>query len=450
MLSHADCFNGVSGGRFPAAGHVQMRTAGLQMPFISTLLIGGSVLIVSGATTGQQLAAQPWVGQTAPVEDPHAQGLAQDLAHLRPTVWSNDTGPFSPAVCELPAASGHLTGICQDDVEGLRDKLDFCKEAVRYRACVPAHQPLWEGWDAAKKDKLIAGIFKDLVEKRIAKEQEVSLSKYVPIHFLANPDCVAAFKNVLCWYNFPKCGDSNRSLPLCRESCDRYFQACLFEPSDAAAGTFSACRANTVAENGIFGSNQPGPDQVLAEDTEVCPSTAAEAARIQIETPSPPWYTQWWGMAIIAVAGVFVLINIGNLLIAKGLRAWMLWAFIRVVTWPHRVWTRQPVTKGKTILRVLQGMLVLLLLYGLFLRFFPNSGGGLDRFKIKDANTTTTTTTFTPEMAMRKLSADIPLSPKQLKKLIAGCTCTGGASRCLDGADRFAVLFIGVLLHFYH
>merc|ERR1740130_1816112 len=111
-----------------------------------------------------------------------AKGLALDLADLRPTSWSNDTGLMAPAVCELPANSGHVTGICQSDVAGLREELNFCREAVRYRACVPAHQPLWGAWEAKKKDELIAGLFKTLVQKRIAKEQAISDKTYVEIH----------------------------------------------------------------------------------------------------------------------------------------------------------------------------------------------------------------------------------------------------------------------------
>ena len=44
--------------------------------------------------------------------------------------------------------------------------------------------------------------------------------------FTYNQDCVEAYKDALCYLNFPKCGCREESLPLCRSVCENYYRAC--------------------------------------------------------------------------------------------------------------------------------------------------------------------------------------------------------------------------------
>merc|ERR1719359_1058123 len=108
-------------------------------------------------------------------------------------------------------------------------------------------------------------MFKDMVELRIAREMNVTSQMYVPIHYMSNPNCVHALRNALCWYNFPKCSDNNRSLPLCESTCNEYFSNCKYKPD--GSGNFGMCSEGDVSTRGLFQSDvRPGPDQMLAKD----------------------------------------------------------------------------------------------------------------------------------------------------------------------------------------
>lgn len=335
-------------------------------------------IVAQGTVTQERFA-----GLGSIVENVGADGFAKNLAHLRPAKWSNHSGFHDQvlAACELPAFSGHRTGVCQDDVQS---QLTFCKDVVRYRTCVPAHQPTWDIWDATKKDDLLGSLYKKFVERRLAKEASLTAKEYVEMHYLANPECMAAYKHVLCWYNFPKCGDNNVSLPLCRRSCERYYEACNYEPS-TIDGLHDACRASTTERTGLFETGINGTDQRLGEDTAVCESTKAEAALIPDEAPPPDWYTTWWGITPLVCLGIAVCFSIYYLLMAYGFRVYIAWAIWRTVTYPHRLWKRLPVLTGRTIVGALALTLLALLAYGAFRRAAPKSlggdEGGYDRFK---------------------------------------------------------------------
>lgn len=67
---------------------------------------------------------------------------------------------------------------------------------------IPAHQPLWPDWNATKKDAMLSRLFKakikrawfrisaqGVVEKRLAKELNVTPKEFVEIHLLSNKEC---------------------------------------------------------------------------------------------------------------------------------------------------------------------------------------------------------------------------------------------------------------------
>merc|ERR1711964_641116 len=128
-----------------------------------------------------------------------------------------------------------------------------------------------EHWNVASKDALLGRHFKTAVEQRIAREMAVTPDEYVPVRFTNNPDCVAAYKNALCWYNFPKCGNYNQSLPLCRSTCDNYFAACGFK--GRGAPLYESCKDHAVEAMGLFKANLSGPEHQLADAELNCNGT---------------------------------------------------------------------------------------------------------------------------------------------------------------------------------
>ena len=45
--------------------------------------------------------------------------------------------------------------------------------------------------------------------------------------FSENADCQDAYRNYMCWMNFPRCDDAGRSLIMCRSACENYFKSCM-------------------------------------------------------------------------------------------------------------------------------------------------------------------------------------------------------------------------------
>merc|ERR1711871_1119241 len=41
-------------------------------------------------------------------------------------------------------------------------------------------------------------------------------------------DCELAFKNYMCFMNFPRCDEEKKSLILCRSVCENFFRACKY------------------------------------------------------------------------------------------------------------------------------------------------------------------------------------------------------------------------------
>jgi hypothetical protein len=51
------------------------------------------------------------------------------------------------------------------------------------------------------------------------------------MHFTNNDACKAAFKNFLCYMNFPRCDATGTSLMLCQSVCENFYKACNY-PKD--------------------------------------------------------------------------------------------------------------------------------------------------------------------------------------------------------------------------
>lgn len=46
--------------------------------------------------------------------------------------------------------------------------------------------------------------------------------------FTNDDDCQAAYRNYLCYMNFPRCNGAEESLSLCLSVCENFFQACAY------------------------------------------------------------------------------------------------------------------------------------------------------------------------------------------------------------------------------
>lgn len=354
-------------------------------------------------------------------EDPG--GAAPSLVSLEPKHWSRHLGRAS---CELPAGSGRVNGVCVDDIREIENNISFCRSVVQYRACVPSHQPLWPDWNATKKDRMLARLYKEIVEKRLAKEMNVTPKIYVEIHLLSNADCFSALKNALCWYNFPKCSDQNVSLPLCQQSCENFYTACNYKA--AGSGTeHKQCSASAIKQNGLFGSGAPGNGQHLAEDNTTCESTASKAAEYeQGLTQSETWLLTPPGLALMGFGGLLLFGAAYLLLVPYGLRVYISWALRQTIAVPMSWFRKIPAINGVRVILFTAFVFLGLVGFGIYTR--SQGGNSLsDRFG-RDFKTETNddgTLGFKPEVATKEVMVSTELTNKQMSRLIGSCGCTG-------------------------
>lgn len=361
-----------------------------------------SPLLGPAAVGGKKLAAR--------------EDLVVDLAALRPSHWSED---YARPSCELPANSGHRTGVCASDAEEFRDELKFCRDVVRYRACVPARQPLWAAWNAAAKDALLAQLYKDMVEARIAKEVNVTPDLYVEIHYMSNPDCVASLRNVLCWHNFPKCDDANQSLPLCRSSCEQYYSNCRYEEN-----LLDACSPEAVKKDGLFKSQSPGPDQAIAENVVTCSRLAGYLYGDENDPEPTKWYLTYWGVLLLIVGALLVTWIVYYMLVPEELQAYVTTLFKYMLARPLRAWQDVPTASGKTIVIILLLVFFTLTVVGIIRLIMPGWSRFAERVTGNEIGDP-----YKPPVAKWEAEAKGSLTPNQLRQLDQGCSCTGGTVR---------------------
>ena len=90
------------------------------------------------------------------------------------------------------------------------------------------------------KDKYVERMTETLFIERIAIERNRTLRKAgvneygdkgrVRRRFYKKPDCRNAFRNYMCWINFPRCDVArDLSMPTCRSACENFFISCGYE-----------------------------------------------------------------------------------------------------------------------------------------------------------------------------------------------------------------------------
>lgn len=128
------------------------------------------------------------------------------------------------------------SGVCVDPSEVAR-RAPFCAKSVHYRACVPKEYPWFPNHTLGAKDGWIAGTFDRVKKRRLLIESgavPVDLQPWegggpgTALRFSANLDCETAYRNFLCYMNFPRCDAQDESMMLCRSVCINYFRACRY------------------------------------------------------------------------------------------------------------------------------------------------------------------------------------------------------------------------------
>lgn len=79
------------------------------------------------------------------------------------------------------------------------------------------------------------------------------------IHFTKNVNCEKAFKNYMCYMNFPRCDEAENALNLCTSVCENFFKACDYPKDYWRCGLpeYNGYDAPEVAKNVDATNGQP-------------------------------------------------------------------------------------------------------------------------------------------------------------------------------------------------
>lgn len=113
--------------------------------------------------------------------------------------------------------------------------------------------------------------------------------------FRRKRDCQEAYKRYLCWANFPRCDEEERSLPVCSSVCQNMLRACG-----------STDKMNTLCSTSdvVFFPGEPFlPNKFVSrgEPAPVCTPSIKNVA--QALTPSSPWVVAF----LMTTASTFML-----------------------------------------------------------------------------------------------------------------------------------------------
>ncbi len=79
------------------------------------------------------------------------------------------------------------------------------------------------------------------------------------IHFTKNANCENAFRNYMCFLNFPRCDDSYGSLQLCRSVCTNFFKACDYPPAMFRCGSVEFFGGDAPETSLLLNATNGGP-----------------------------------------------------------------------------------------------------------------------------------------------------------------------------------------------
>lgn len=163
--------------------------------------------------------------------------------------------------------AGTDSGECRDYEEN-RDYMPYCGKFLRYRACVPKYDRIWPNHTILTKDAWVEETVIKIVQERkeheanqaykddninewSAEEGEEYRSEGMPVNRFYNnneedpdgitykltqgqegtdiTDCERSFRQYMCYLNFPRCDDEDKSLILCRSACENLMRACHYQ-----------------------------------------------------------------------------------------------------------------------------------------------------------------------------------------------------------------------------
>ena len=114
--------------------------------------------------------------------------------------------------------------------------------AAGYSVCVPREYDFYPNLTLSRKDAWVQAAHAYTVARRrsieltggppasdpapLDADWEGGLLKQSQWHFQANDECAAAYRNFICYMNFPRCDAKGESLILCRSVCENFFRSC--------------------------------------------------------------------------------------------------------------------------------------------------------------------------------------------------------------------------------
>jgi len=137
----------------------------------------------------------------------------------RPVTWQGSA--FIVATFLLRGASactlqGYDAGVCKP-AQDIQDFMPFCADVVRYTACVPRETSWYPNLTVTLKDDWARSTYSSFIAERSDIENgdlkptdptkynywyESVTSRFTAMH---GADCVEAYRNYMCWLNFPRC-----------------------------------------------------------------------------------------------------------------------------------------------------------------------------------------------------------------------------------------------------
>lgn len=150
--------------------------------------------------------------------------------------------------------NGANTGYCTEatlDYAFRQQFMPFCWGHTQYPVCLPQPQYIppmrefpegrWTNHTAINKDGWVEQEFTTFVAERIrietnkalkrARQNEYGEKGKIKHRFSGHGDCIAAFKHLFCWANFPRCDpEKDLSLPMCESACVNFFKSCGYKP----------------------------------------------------------------------------------------------------------------------------------------------------------------------------------------------------------------------------
>lgn len=150
---------------------------------------------------------------------------------------------------------------------------------------------------------------------------------------------------------------------------------------------------------------------------------------ITAEEVIPAWYTTWWGIILLSLAGLVVTAFLSWGLIPPVLMSYLIKTAKRVAWSPIKFWLNLPHLRGRKVLAAMVVTFATLVGVGIYQMWQR----GFARWDKWEDPTDFETFQFKPAQIIWGTQASKRLTNQQLRQLKHSCTCTGAAYRGLPG-----------------